>query len=493
MEDKKERDKNEEYQQEEEEEEEYEDFEDKKCVDEGNINEDYDFQNNNRISRNNYYFMNFKIDGLSKDNRGSRIIGDHNYTQFKDEEKENINNFKEIGELIFSLNNLKMNHRNKTPNIKRNQNHLIKELSQNKILVDKSKLGINCGMKKIKEINKVNEVYVPPSEIIPLTPIFNIAKSICKIIIYINATTKKFGTGFLINLSSKENPFYCLMTNEHVINKSMIQKGEFITFIYDIERQKRTINLRKRIIKEFNSNNMKIDATVIQILPEDKISPDFFLLPNYDHMHNFNELESKEITIFHYPAESYNSLCLSNGSIIDVVNNEFSHSASTEMGSSGSPIFLKDTPKVIGIHTSGTRSIPRNYGYFIGPIYQYFSRFKLNKSTANLFKNIRDDKFVLTNYGYFNKRGKSNNKRYKKKRKMNPKNKNVISEVYIVNDKNERDENLMEKNKDNFNGNFNTTVFNGKKEINILEQIDNFEKTINYDDLIQKTLRNGFK
>ena len=76
---------------------------------------------------------------------------------------------------------------------------------------------------------------------------------------------------------------------------------------------------------------------------------------------------------------------------------------------------------------------------------------------------------------------------------MNPKNKNVISEVYIVNDKNERDENLMEKNKDNFNGNFNTTVFNGKKEINILEQIDNFEKTINYDDLIQKTLRNGFK
>ena len=76
---------------------------------------------------------------------------------------------------------------------------------------------------------------------------------------------------------------------------------------------------------------------------------------------------------------------------------------------------------------------------------------------------------------------------------MNPKNKNVISEVYIVNDKNEKNENLMEKNKENFNENFNTTVFNGKKEINILDQIDNFEKTINYDDLIQKTLRNGFK
>ena len=117
MEDKNEQYKNEEYQKEEEEEEEYEDFEDKKCVDEGNINEDYDFQNNNRISQNNYYFMNFKIDGLSKDNRGSRIIGDHNYTQFKDEEKENINNFKEIGELIFSLNNSKMNHGNKSPNI----------------------------------------------------------------------------------------------------------------------------------------------------------------------------------------------------------------------------------------------------------------------------------------------------------------------------------------------------------------------------------------
>ena len=68
-----------------------------------------------------------------------------------------------------------------------------------------------------------------------------------------------------------------------------------------------------------------------------------------------------------------------------------SHTASTDKGSSGSPIFLKGTTEVIGIH-AGNEVIENetgpNYGFFIGPIYNYikqiyFAKVKLNKGVYN--------------------------------------------------------------------------------------------------------------
>ena len=43
-------------------------------------------------------------------------------------------------------------------------------------------------------------------------------------------------------------------------------------------------------------------------------------------------------------------MCHSEGEIINIDKYEFTHKASTESGSSGSPIFLDKTTKVIGIH-----------------------------------------------------------------------------------------------------------------------------------------------
>ena len=80
---------------------------------------------------------------------------------------------------------------------------------------------------KCEEVNRVNEVYIPSSKIFPLVPILNVVKSICKIITY---SPTKIGSGFLINLPSKEKPFYCLITNEHIIEEEMIENGEKITF-----------------------------------------------------------------------------------------------------------------------------------------------------------------------------------------------------------------------------------------------------------------------
>ena len=243
---------------------------------------------------------------------------------------------------------------------------------------------ISNNSQKINKVNKMPEVYIAGSELSDLAPllnifsILNVAKSICKII----KPNKDAGSGFLINLSSKEKPFYCLMTNEHVISENMIKEKETITFYYDNESERRTIKLENRTIKEFKKeinqelgDPYRLDATVVEILPEDNIDKEYFLLPNYDYIYNYNALNSKEITIVQYPMKKRESLCYSKGTISFVNAYEFTHLATTDFGSSGSPIFLKGTKKVIGIHSSGVPDTtnPRNFGNFIGPIYRYFN------------------------------------------------------------------------------------------------------------------------
>ena len=113
---------------------------------------------------------------------------------------------------------------------------------------------------------------------------------------------------------------------------------------------------------------MNIDAIIIEILPKDDISYDFFLLPNMDYLDNQKKLINREISVLQY---SSGESCYSFGKIKSLEDNyEFAHLASTEQGSSGSPIFLKHSSKVIGINKTGSNT--QNYGFFIGPIFNYF-------------------------------------------------------------------------------------------------------------------------
>ena len=62
--------------------------------------------------------------------------------------------------------------------------------------------------------------------------------------------------------------------------------------------------------------------------------------------------------------------------IIKIINeNSFSHLTSTEYGSSGSPIFLKDSLNVIGIHKARDIEKEENYGDFISPIFKIINDF----------------------------------------------------------------------------------------------------------------------
>ena len=57
-------------------------------------------------------------------------------------------------------------------------------------------------------------------------------KYLCKII-----TPYQLASGFLIILFKGNKKFYCLMTNEHVVNKEMIKQRETIIINYDYESQ----------------------------------------------------------------------------------------------------------------------------------------------------------------------------------------------------------------------------------------------------------------
>ena len=233
------------------------------------------------------------------------------------------------------------------------------------------------------------------------------AKSLCFI-----ETSYKRASGFLIKFMKNNEDFCCLMTNEHIVEKELVENKESIIFYYDNKKERREIILDKgnRYIKHFK-NDLTIDATVVEILPEDYIPNDYFLIPDNYYMNNFDKLKGKEITILQYPSEKYTDAKYSTGKLIEIFGDnenkyEFSHLSSTLLGSSGSPIFLKiDTVKIIGIHKSGGDL--KNFGDFIGPIYEYFKYFyqKIYKSLDLPIINIKIKdgfgKYIYENGNYY--------------------------------------------------------------------------------------------
>ena len=173
----------------------------------------------------------------------------------------------------------------------------------------------------------------------------------------------------------------------------MVNQKQTIKFYYDGQNPKLkeiVLNPNERLIQDFRNPNLNeieydIDAIVIEILlKNDNISEEYFLSPDIRSISNFNELEGKTIAIIQYPK---GELSYANGEIKEIYKTryEFSHLASTDEGSSGSPILLKNSIQVIGIHRGGDSKKTENYGEFIGPIFEYFKNFKVKKEPWNKY------------------------------------------------------------------------------------------------------------
>ena len=206
----------------------------------------------------------------------------------------------------------------------------------------------------MKDEKKING-----SEFEEIDPYFSkVSRSVCKIRI-----GSVSGSGFFLKYLIGDVKFFFLVSNEHVITEDLTNKKDEIYIYYDNEFENFNLKLDKneRYIKSFKQ---KIDATVVQILPKDNISEVYFLSPEENFNHN--QLNGKQIYIPQYP--SGGRLKNAQGIIKSINEDNIIHLVNTEYGSSGSPIFLKDSLKVIGIHKARNNEKEENYGNLIFPI-----------------------------------------------------------------------------------------------------------------------------
>jgi len=152
-------------------------------------------------------------------------------------------------------------------------------------------MGI-CDNPNKKEAKKI-EVEIDDSSIHQINSfLYDICPSICKIIFF-----NKVGTGFFIKLYKENKPIFLLMTNEHIIEKEMIENKQEIEVYYDNQKKRIKITLDKneRFIESYNEK-LNIDCTIVEILKKDNVNEDFFLLPNINYnINNYDELKDKKI------------------------------------------------------------------------------------------------------------------------------------------------------------------------------------------------------
>ena len=230
---------------------------------------------------------------------------------------------------------------------------------------------------------RVNEGKIIGSEFEEVDPSFlKVSKSICKI-----KTNKQYGTGFFIKYLIDKIYNYFLISSAHILTKDMVKAKEKIIIYFDNEFENLDIELNENIRYIRNFKDDEIDASIVQIIYNDNINDSYFLSPEGEYSDDKNKLINKQIYIPQYPLGK--KLKYARGIINYIKNYELIHSTTTEPGSSGSPLFLKDSIKVIGIHKQSNITRPENYADLISPIYNILQKDynlkKFNFTSSNIF------------------------------------------------------------------------------------------------------------
>jgi len=244
-----------------------------------------------------------------------------------------------------------------------------------------------------------NEAIIINSKIKSIKPKLSFIKgalSIFKIHIYLGNGQTRTGTGFFLKIKSKysdESYQYYLITNEHIILQDLL-KNEQIKFIiyYHFEEMCKEfiINTSESFIKEYKTSE-DLDITIIQI-KKDEIPWQYFIEPDYEFFNNINYYINAKIIIHQFPLGLEQAY--SKGNIVKIDKNNIFYTNSTENGSSGSPIMLIDSEKVIGIHR-GNFNIKMNCGILLNIIINDEERIK----KCNFYKEKNKN---LNYYYYYN-------------------------------------------------------------------------------------------
>ena len=131
------------------------------------------------------------------------------------------------------------------------------------------------NMHKTKLMND-ESILDPSKPFIELDPDISkeLSKEICRIVIE-NHKGRQIGTGFILAFPIDLEWFYCLVTNDHVINNVSINNNNIVNISYEKEVNIK-LDKNKRYIKSFIDK--ELDITVIEILDEDDMSKKYYLL-----------------------------------------------------------------------------------------------------------------------------------------------------------------------------------------------------------------------
>jgi len=189
--------------------------------------------------------------------------------------------------------------------------------------------------------------------------LFKMEKSMCKISCEtMNGKIRK-GSGFFCEININFPIKYALFTNNHILDESNIQIDNIIhlecleyeqSFFIPFYIQKDIKITKER--KVFT--NKELDYTCIELFESDNISNYFKIDPKL-FKYNKNNLKDNDIFILQFPYG--NDLSFSYGKILSLKGNKIKHNASTDNGSSGSPIIRRSKENyIIGLHYGGIKN-----------------------------------------------------------------------------------------------------------------------------------------
>ena len=165
--------------------------------------------------------------------------------------------------------------------------------------------------------------------------------AVCKLI-------TEHGTGFFCKFKVNGIPLKALFTNNHVLDEDLIKENSIIQLSHNNK-----IKEIKITYDRFKCTNYDLDYTCIEIFDNEDYN-NFFEIDDNINCQNPNvQYGNKLGVVYQFPNEK--DLSCGEGLIEGIKNindtNIIIHKITTDFGSSGSPIFLSDNLKVIGIHS----------------------------------------------------------------------------------------------------------------------------------------------
>ncbi len=207
------------------------------------------------------------------------------------------------------------------------------------------------------------------------------------------------GTGFFMKINLDNKIKYFLFTCRHIINDNDIESKKEIRIFHGkkSEEKSKSIKLDKdiRFITSFSKGK---DVSIIEVLKEDKIPENKFLIPDLSYKYGYDDYKNGKFILAGYPNDEIyqKERHISSGEIKEINDFEFNHTLDTRSGSSGAPICLLNNIQVIGIHKQGHKYKPINYGTFIGKIIDELeNNYKGNNIKNNIKKKEKNNKDLL--------------------------------------------------------------------------------------------------